>query len=246
MVWSTSQLARIAGTTLNTVRHYHRIGVLPEPERASNGYKQYGIQHLVQLVRIRRLSALGIPLTRIAASAPGAAASFEEIRSLDAELEARIRRLQGARKDLAELMSHQAPAETPAGFAAVASSLSESQRGLLAVYTTVFDGPTLESFRQAVLEPEPTDLEFDRLPAEATDAEIEDLARRMVPAARRTRTKHPELTDALERSPHGAEAAGLILAHALVELYHGAQIRTLQRLETLLAEEVGAAEPDGS
>ncbi|MGP9539942.1 MerR family DNA-binding transcriptional regulator, partial [Brachybacterium sp. AOP43-C2-M15] len=41
MSWSTSELAGIAGTTVKTIRYYHHIGVLPEPDRASNGYKQY-------------------------------------------------------------------------------------------------------------------------------------------------------------------------------------------------------------
>jgi DNA-binding transcriptional MerR regulator len=40
MTWSTSRLAQLAGTTTATVRHYHRVGVLEQPERLSNGYKQ--------------------------------------------------------------------------------------------------------------------------------------------------------------------------------------------------------------
>ena len=54
MAWSTSRLAELAGTTLNTVRHYHRRGLLDEPPRAGNGYKQYGVEHLVRLLQIRR------------------------------------------------------------------------------------------------------------------------------------------------------------------------------------------------
>ncbi len=37
--WSTRELA---GTTLKTVRHYHRLRLPEEPERAANSYKQYG------------------------------------------------------------------------------------------------------------------------------------------------------------------------------------------------------------
>jgi DNA-binding transcriptional MerR regulator len=65
MPWSTRQLADLAGTTVNTVRHYHQVGLLPEPERRSNGYKQYTVPHLVRLLRIRRLVDLGVPLSRI-------------------------------------------------------------------------------------------------------------------------------------------------------------------------------------
>ena len=42
MAWSTRELAGLAGTTVNTIRHYHRLGLLDEPERRYNGYKQYG------------------------------------------------------------------------------------------------------------------------------------------------------------------------------------------------------------
>ncbi|WP_399921406.1 MerR family transcriptional regulator [Streptomyces kanamyceticus] len=47
--WSTGQLAELAGTTTKTVRHYHETGLLDEPERAPNGYKRYGVSHLVRL-----------------------------------------------------------------------------------------------------------------------------------------------------------------------------------------------------
>jgi hypothetical protein len=59
MAWSTRELAEPAGTTLKTVRHYHRIGLLEEPERAANGYKRYRVKHLVRLLRIRRPADLG-------------------------------------------------------------------------------------------------------------------------------------------------------------------------------------------
>ena len=67
MGWSTSELARLAGATVNTVRHYHKLGLLTEPERMSNGYKQYGASHLLRLHQIRRMRELGIPLADIGA-----------------------------------------------------------------------------------------------------------------------------------------------------------------------------------
>jgi hypothetical protein len=45
---------RRTGTTVNTVRHYHRRAVLDEPERAPNGDKQYCRRLLMQLLHIRR------------------------------------------------------------------------------------------------------------------------------------------------------------------------------------------------
>ena len=55
MSWSTREIAELAGTSLRAVRHYHDVGLLPEPERRSNGYKQCGVAHLVRLLRIKRL-----------------------------------------------------------------------------------------------------------------------------------------------------------------------------------------------
>lgn len=66
MAWSTREMADLAGVSLRAVRHYHDIGLLDEPERRSNGYKQYGVSHLVRLLRIKRLTALGFSLSQIA------------------------------------------------------------------------------------------------------------------------------------------------------------------------------------
>ena len=65
MAWSTRELANLVGTTVNTIRHYHRLGLLDVPEREYNGYKQYEVRHLVRLLRIRRLVSLGVPLSQI-------------------------------------------------------------------------------------------------------------------------------------------------------------------------------------
>ena len=67
MAWSTRELAELAGTSLRAVRHYHDQGLLPEPPRSTNGYKHYGVRHLIQLLHIRRLVDLGVPLAEIPA-----------------------------------------------------------------------------------------------------------------------------------------------------------------------------------
>src|SRR4029079_5232220 len=36
-----SRLAAYAGVTVRAVRHYHQIGLLPEPERTYSGYRTY-------------------------------------------------------------------------------------------------------------------------------------------------------------------------------------------------------------
>ena len=47
------ELAQAAGTTTRAVRHYHALGLLPEPERRPNGYREYDARALVRLVRGR-------------------------------------------------------------------------------------------------------------------------------------------------------------------------------------------------
>jgi DNA-binding transcriptional MerR regulator len=53
------------GVTTRTVRHYHHQGLLPEPERLANGYRDYTLRHAVVLARIRRLTELGLGLAEV-------------------------------------------------------------------------------------------------------------------------------------------------------------------------------------
>ncbi|WP_459547454.1 MerR family transcriptional regulator [Nocardia sp. X0981] len=62
-----SEVAAAAGTTPRAVRHYHRLGLLPEPSRRQNGYRAYGIAELARLMRIRWLAEHGLPLGSVAA-----------------------------------------------------------------------------------------------------------------------------------------------------------------------------------
>lgn len=58
--------------TTRTVRHYHRIGLLPEPARAGNDYREYQLRDAVALVRIRRLVEFNDALRKLTrATGPG-------------------------------------------------------------------------------------------------------------------------------------------------------------------------------
>ena len=59
------ELAIAVGVTTRTVRHYHHLGLLPEPERLANGYRDYTLRHAVVLARIRRLTELGLGLAEV-------------------------------------------------------------------------------------------------------------------------------------------------------------------------------------
>lgn len=108
-MWSTREIAELAGTTVRAVRHYHQVGLLEEPERRANGYKQYGVVHLVRLLRIKRLSGLGFSLVQIGAM--GDENPEEAVRTLDADLAQLIEQLQQRRAGLRALLT--APAAPP-------------------------------------------------------------------------------------------------------------------------------------
>lgn len=59
------QAAAFVGVTVKTVRHYHKLGLVKEPERDSSGYRRYGSAELLRLVQARTLAAAGVPLTEI-------------------------------------------------------------------------------------------------------------------------------------------------------------------------------------
>ncbi|QIS15526.1 MerR family transcriptional regulator [Nocardia arthritidis] len=59
------QAAAFVGVTVKTVRHYHKLGLVAEPDRDSSGYRRYGSDELLRLVRVRTLAAAGVPLAEI-------------------------------------------------------------------------------------------------------------------------------------------------------------------------------------
>ena len=60
------ELARRTGVTTKTIRYYEDIGLIPEPDRAPNGYRDYREQAVDRLQFIRDAQATGLTLTEIA------------------------------------------------------------------------------------------------------------------------------------------------------------------------------------
>jgi DNA-binding transcriptional MerR regulator len=105
-VLTISRLASTAGVTVRTVRHYHHIGLLPEPERDASGYRRYSAQAAVDLIRIRTLADAGVPLARIDALLHAQPAEFAAaVTDIDAELQRKIGQLTEYRQRIAELAS---------------------------------------------------------------------------------------------------------------------------------------------
>lgn len=87
--WSIQDIARSAGTTSRTLRHYGDIGLLEPSRIGSNGYRYYDQETLVRLQRILLLRDLGLGLPAIAEVLEGerdtAAALRSHLRWLEAE-----------------------------------------------------------------------------------------------------------------------------------------------------------------
>lgn len=59
------ELAQLVGVSPKTIRHYHDVGVLPEPQRSASNYRLYNRQHLRRLRIIRDLRRLDLSLPAI-------------------------------------------------------------------------------------------------------------------------------------------------------------------------------------
>ncbi len=61
-----SELAKLAGVTPETVRHYTRSGLLTPNKQNANGYHYYGETDLKRLIFVRKARLLGFTVSEIA------------------------------------------------------------------------------------------------------------------------------------------------------------------------------------
>jgi len=230
MSWSTRELADLAGTTVNTVRHYHRVGLLDQPDRGPNGYKHYEVRHLVCLLRIRRLVELGVPLAEVGDVGSVTDTSADALRAVDAELAAKIDRLQAARTHIAMILRDGAPADTPEGFESVGSRLSVADSSIIHIYRQFYDEDALADVRaMAEADTDAVGAEIDALPGDADEATRQRLADRLAPIIARNLVDYPWLNDPAGRVTRGVDAVQETFLEALVELYNPAQLDVLGR-----------------
>lgn len=132
----SNEVAKLAGVSVRTLRHYHSLGLLPEPPRSDNGYRDYTAADVARVLRIKRLASLGFPLARIGSvleemdapkadpntgstttgTAPSPMSALEE---LDCELALEIERLQEQRRTIAELRAENLDPDLPVRFARI-------------------------------------------------------------------------------------------------------------------------------
>ena len=97
-----TQIADLAGTTPRAVRHYHRLGLLEVPPTV-RGRREYGVEHLARLLRIRWLADGGLSLRQVAeilASDPAPAKTAEPAGPLGPEGSANDAHRQEVLRDL--------------------------------------------------------------------------------------------------------------------------------------------------
>lgn len=98
------QLAELTGTTVRSVRYYHKVGLLNTPEEC-DGWRDYTMKHVARVSRIRWLASAGLSLSAIEtildASPQG---TTEDLRSTLIQIDNEIARLNEQRRRLASLL----------------------------------------------------------------------------------------------------------------------------------------------
>lgn len=114
----SKDVAEAAHVSIRTLRHYHELGLLPEPPRSQNGYRDYSALDVARVLRIKRLTSLGFSLADIAHLDNAASEDFEAtLEALDEELAQTIETLQEQRRTIAELRADHLDPTLPPKFA---------------------------------------------------------------------------------------------------------------------------------
>ncbi|MEU6670437.1 MerR family transcriptional regulator [Streptomyces sp. NPDC046727] len=132
------EIAALVGVTPRAVRHYHHLGLLPEPLRRANGYREYSFRDAVLLARIRRLTELGLGLDEVRdvlADDEGRELA-EVLEELDEDLGRQEVAIRERRARIAALL-----AEARAGRLAADGPVSPELTGLLAGIGQMPDSP---------------------------------------------------------------------------------------------------------
>lgn len=60
-----SDLARLTGCNLETIRYYESVGLMPDPPRTASGHRRYGAAHVERLNFVMRSRDLGFTMEEI-------------------------------------------------------------------------------------------------------------------------------------------------------------------------------------
>ena len=108
---SIGQLAKRANVNIQTIRYYERKGLMPEPSRMPNRYRQYGSEEIARLRFIKNAQDLGFTLKKISELLclrvdhdTTCAEVRERAEAKIAEIEEKILSLQGIKRALTRLV----------------------------------------------------------------------------------------------------------------------------------------------
>ncbi|MFF0291202.1 MerR family transcriptional regulator [Streptomyces sp. NPDC005262] len=236
------QLARYVGVSTKTIRVYHDKGLLPDPDRDASGYRRYGANDAIDLIKIRTLAEAGVPLARIRELRSATDEEFQQaLGEIDDELTARIHGLRATQGRLRRLAAgHLAPLPTEIGIHlehlvrwGFTPRWVDLQRDLwILVFATYPDQAITLFHDQAETLADPAlrmlFLEYDRAhDLDADDPRIDDLARRIIEATReRYGPGEPPALDAASEIP------------ALIQGTVNASSPAWRRLDVLLRAEL--------
>jgi MerR family copper efflux transcriptional regulator len=106
------QVAKKAGVNVETIRYYERFGYTPKPPRPKSGYRQYSEETVNRIQFIKRAQKLGFTLKEISELLslkvdPDTTCADVKRRAEAkiADIEEKIRTLQGIKKALAKLVA---------------------------------------------------------------------------------------------------------------------------------------------
>ncbi|MEQ3552127.1 MerR family transcriptional regulator [Pseudonocardia nematodicida] len=231
MVWSPRRLAELAGTSRRAVRHYHEIGLLPEPQRRSNGYQQYGVEHLVRLIRIRRLTELGLSLSQVAAVGDADRLPTGVLRDVEAEIARDIERLQRTRAELVTMLEQETPLDVPVRIAGRVEGLPTVERALVVVLSRLLGPRPLEAYLD-LLPPYRSHaavVAFDNLPGDADGSSREVVATGIAEHLRHLAAERLSQFQLVDAGLWGAGPGRRDVQEAVADLYNPAQLDVLTR-----------------
>ncbi|MGW2158050.1 MerR family transcriptional regulator [Nonomuraea sp. NPDC001699] len=246
------QAAAFVGVTVKTVRHYHRLGLVPEPDRDGSGYRRYRSADLLRLVQVRTVAAAGVPLAEIGdlldADPERFAAALDDVRR---RLTERIDDLV-ARRDTLHRLAHGDRVLLPDRACAVLDRLAAlgfdaeyvaTQREALvlarALIPAIFDS-FLARLEHSLDDPELVELTKRGLEARAWDPDdprIEHLASALAAKLLAGRAAHG-MPEGFGRQPDAAARYGLVNHHG-----EGRE-PSIARLNALVEAELRAAGVD--
>ena len=61
----SGELARLTGVSSDTIRHYERMGILPQSPRTASGYRMYGRDTIERVRLVQRALPLGFTLAEL-------------------------------------------------------------------------------------------------------------------------------------------------------------------------------------